>query len=263
VTGKYIDKPAILFLNMPKTKRKKARSVRQITWRYGKRSVRFIIDRVVIFRLMRKLHGRFWGLAGLIIMALFFALCFAINPETIKWSTAFSDFGRDVKTAPYLAAGMFFGAYGLWRWRRYLKRTLRHARPLTGLIGLTVTGLYIAALMPVAWEPWPYRIHLFGVILFSASMAATVVIDTLLTRTRRNKSLAAWRMLRALSFLLILVGAIITYGSSEFVDWFRLSLLGEILIMIGYTIWIVDKTYRGEGERSQLSKMLHKIVLID
>ena len=255
----------ILSPKMAKNKKRRTNRIsnRTITWSHGQRTFRFIVDKVLIFRLMRKLHGRFWGITGLTIMTGFFSVCFFIRPDMLTWSTAFSDFGRDVKTAPYLAAAMFFGAYGLWRWRNYLKRTLRHARPLTSLIGLTVTGLYIAALMPVAWEPWPYRIHLFGVILFGTSMAATVVIDTLLTRTRRNDSLTQWRLLRTLSFVLIVAGGYFTFGSSNVIDWFQLALLGELMMMLGYTIWIIDKTYRGEGSRSQLSKLLHKIVLVD
>lgn len=245
-----------------KTK-KRSKEPRFYSLRYGKRTFHFITDKVIIFRLMRSLHGRFWGLVGLIIMTAFFAVCFAVRPDMLVWSTALSDFGRDVRTAPYLAAALFFGAYGLWRWRNYLRRTLNRARPLTKLIGLTVTGLYIAALFPVAWEPWPYRIHIFGVILFGSSMAATVVIDTLLTRTRKKKGILLWRTLRLTSFLLILAGGYITFGSAGIVGWFQLSLLGELMMFIGYGMWIIDKTYRGEGGRSKLSRLFSKIVLID
>lgn len=250
-----------------KTKKRNTKPVTdaypQRTFTFGKRTVRFLADRVVVFRLMRSLHGRFWGIAGLIIMCAFFVVCFFIRPDMLKWSTAFSDFGRDVRTAPYLAAALFFGAYGLWRWRNYLRRTLTRARPLSGLVGLTVAGLYIAALFPVAWQPWPYRIHLFGVTLFGASMAATVVVDTLLTRARRSKASPYWRLLRLSSFLLILAGGYITFGSANIVNWFELALLGELSMMAGYTLWIVDKTVRGEGVRSHLSKILHRLVLVD
>jgi hypothetical protein len=233
------------------------------TLRYGKKTIRFIGDKVVIFRLMRSLHGRFWGVAGLLIMGGGFLVCFLIRRDMLQWSTAFSDFGRDVRTAPYLAVSLFFGAYGLWRWRNYLKRTLRHARPVTWLVGLTVFGLYIAALMPVAWEPVPYRLHLAGVSLAGLSMAATVVADTLLTKTRRNKSVHLWRFFRLCSFMFIIAGGYITLGSSNLIKWFELSLLGELLMLGGYTIWIIDKTYRGEGSSSKLSQRLRKIVLID
>jgi hypothetical protein len=248
---------------MQKQKNSKKKSFSGYTIRYGKKTIRFIGDKVVIFRLMRSLHGRFWGLAGLVIMMSGFTVCFLIKRDLLVWSTAFSDFGRDVRTAPYLAVSLFFGAYGLWRWRNYLKRTLRHARPVTTLVGLTVIGLYIAALMPVAWEPVPYRIHLVGVSLAGLSMAATVVADTLLTRTRHNKSVRLWRFFRLCSFMFIVAGGYITLGSSNIVGWFEYALLGEIIMLVGYTIWILDKTYRGEGSRSKLSQALRKVVLVD
>ncbi len=246
-----------------KRKTRAANSPAYFTFSYGKRTVRFISDRVFIFRLMRKLHGRFWGVAGMLIMVILFSVCFLVRPDMMHWSVAFSDFGRDVRTAPYLSAALFFGAYGLWRWRNYLRRTLRHSRPVTSLVTVTVTGLYIAALFPVAWEPWPYRIHIFGVILFGASMAATVIADTLLTKTRKKKGVSLWRFLRLMSFLLIIVGGYITLGSAAIIDWFELAMLGEVLMFIGYGIWIIDKTYRGEGGRSKLSIMFKKLVLID
>lgn len=244
-------------------KSQKTSSVPQYTLRYGKKTVRFVLNKVLIFRVMQRLANRSWGITGALIMSLGFAVCFAIRPDMLLWSTAFSDFGRDVRTAPYLAAALFFGAYGLWRWRSYLKRTLKRTRPITGLISLTVGGLYIAALMPIAWEPWPARIHIAGVVLAGLSMAATVVVDTLLTKIRRNKNLLWWRLLRLTSFLLIVAGGVITFGSVESIDWFYLALLGEIMMFTGYVLWIFDKTYRGEGNRTQLSKLLHKIVLVD
>ncbi len=233
------------------------------TIKIGRRTLHFIADKVIVFRLMRQLHGRFWGVAGLLMMLVGLGVCFAIRPDVISWSTAYSDFGSDVRTAPYLAGSLFFAAYGLWRWRNYLRRTLRHSRPVTWLVGLTVVGFYIAALMPVAWEPWPRRIHMFGVFLSGIAMAATVVADTLLSKTRRGRSVAWWRLLRVTAFALIMVGGFITLGSNGQIRWFDLALLGEIIMFAGYFVWVADKTYRGEGARSRLSKMLHKIVLID
>lgn len=247
---------------MPKTKVRN-KTISSYTLHYGRRTVRFIVDKVLIFKLIRRVHGRFWGLAGLLLMFTGFVICCLVIPEMIAWSTAFSDFGRDVRTAPYLAASLFVGAYGLWRWRTYLRRTLKHARPVTTLVGLTVIGFYIAALMPIAWEPWPYRLHVFGVALSGISMAATVVVDSLLTRQKRNMYSLRWRMLRLISFLLILVGGYITLGSASFLGWYKLSLAGELAMFVGYFIWVADKTYRGEGARSALSRMLSKIVLID
>lgn len=243
---------------MAKTKRPKIKS-----FHYGRRTIRFIGDRVIIFRLMRQLHGRFWGVAGLSMMFVGFVVCCLILPDMVKWSTAFSDFGRDVRTAPYLAASLFFAAYGMWRWRNYLRRTLKHSRPVTWLVGLTVAGFYIAALFPVAWQPWPYRIHIFGVIMSGSTMAATVVVDTLLTRLRRKKGVALWRTLRLAAFLLIVVGGYITFGSATMVGWFELALAGELMMFAGYFIWVADKTYRGEGARSRLSRLLGRVILVD
>jgi hypothetical protein len=249
--------------NKKRRQTKKPESVPSYTLRYGKKTIHFILDKVLIFRLMRSLRGRFWGVAGLGIMILGFSVCFAIRPDMRSWSTAFSDFGSDVKTAPYLAASLFFGAYGLWRWRNYLRRTLKRSRPIITFVDLTVLGLYIAALMPVAWEPWPYRIHMFGVTMAGLAAAATVVADTALSKIRPSKSLFWWRALRFIAFVLIIVGGYITFGSATIINWYEYALLGEVMILAGYGLWIVDKTYRGEGTRSQLSKALHKVVLID
>lgn len=241
---------------------KKSKYQGDFRFSYGSRTISFIADKVLIFRMMRKLHGRFWGIAGLSLMLIGLTVCLMIRPDMIDWSTAYSDFGRDVRTAPYLAVSLFFGAYGLWRWRNYLRRTLKRARPVTSLVTLTVIGFYIAALMPVAWEPWPYRLHVFGVALAGLCMAATVVADSLLTRSRRNQP-AGWRLLRLMSFLIIVIGGYITFGSNSRIEWFQLSLLGELMMFLGYGLWVVDKTYRGEGARSRLSMLLSKIVLID
>lgn len=253
--------------NRKKAKRSQRRQ-KELTptfvFKRGKRTIHFIADKVVIFRLMRSLHGRFWGVAGVLIMIGGFTACFLIRPDLWQVSTAFSDFGSDVKTAPWFAGAMFFGAYGLWRWRNYLRRTLKHSKPVIWLTGFTVAGLYVAALMPVAWQPWPHRIHMAAVAVVGISMAATVVVDSLLTRTSRKKRFSAWwRMSRFISFSMILIGGWLTLGSATLVGWYNVALLGEMLMLAGYTIWVVDKTYHGEGSRSALSKMLKKVVLID
>ena len=245
-------------------RRKSAPPTSTVVIRRGKRTIHVIADKVIIFRLMRNLHGRFWGVAGVLIMLGGFTACFLIRPDMLHVSTAFSDFGSDVKTAPWFAAAMFFGAYGLWRWRNYLRRTLKHSKPVIWLTGFTVAGLYVAALMPVAWEPWSYRIHMAAVTVVGISMAATVVVDTLLTRTSRKRRFSAWwRMSRFLAFSLIVIGGWLTFGSATMIGWYHVALLGETLMLVGYTIWVIDKTYHGEGSRSALSKMLKKVVLID
>src|SRR5690606_10191080 len=133
------------------------------------------------------------------------------------------------------------------------RRTLKYSRPVTGLVGLTVVGFYIAALMPIAWKPWPYKLHMFGVILSGVCMAAVVVADTLLTKTRRGRHAYRWRLLRLFAFCVIIIGGYITYGSASDVGWYDLALLGELMMFFGYFVWVADKTYRGEGGRSQLS----------
>ena len=94
-------------------------------------------------------------------------------------------------------------------------------------------------------------------------MAVTVVVDTILTKTKKKKNVLLWRFLRLISFVLIIAGGYITFGSSTITNWYELSLLGEGLMFIGYAIWIFDKTYRGEGSRSRLSRLFNGVVLID
>lgn len=244
-------------------KRKKAPVEKYFTVKFLSRTVRFTLDNVLLLGFVRKVHGRFWGIAAVLLMNLGLLICFVIRPDMIDISTAFSDFGNDVRTAPYFAASMFFSAYGLWRWRNYLNRTLKRSRPFTGLIGLTIIGLYLVAFMPVSWEPWPYRIHMFGVILAGSSMAATVIVDGLLSQTRHTQRAYWWRLLRYIAAGLIIVGGAITFGSAKAVGWFHVSLLGEYMILAGYTIWIFVKTYQGEGPRTRLSHLLKNIVVVD
>jgi hypothetical protein len=248
----------------PTNKKHKKQKVQEyFTVKFLSRTIRFTLDNVLLLGFVRKVHGRFWGLAAVLLMNLGLAICFLIRPDMLTISTAFSDFGSDVRTAPYFAASMFFSAYGLWRWRNYLNRTLKRSRPFTGLVGLTIVGLYLVAFMPVSWEPWPYRVHMFGVILAGSSMAATVVVDGLLSQTKHTHFTYMWRVLRYLAAALIVVGGFITFGSAKVIDWFQVSLLGEYMILGGYTIWICVKTYQGEGPRTKLSKLLKNIVVLD
>lgn len=249
---------------MSKKQKRRARRVDDyFTVRFLSRTIRFTLDNVLLLGFVRKVHGRFWGLAALMLLNTGLAICFLIRPDMWDVSTAFSGFGTDVRTAPYFAASMFFSAYGLWRWRNYLNRTLKRSRPFTGLIGLTIIGLYLVAFMPVSWEPWPYRVHMFGVILAGSSMAATVIVDGLLSQTAHSKHAATWRFVRYIAAGLIIVGGFITFGSAKVIDWFQVSLLGEYMILSGYTLWIMVKTYQGEGPRTKLSKLLKNIVVVD
>lgn len=233
------------------------------TLRLGARTVRVLLDKVLFLRFLKNIHGRFWGLTAITGMIIGFSVCFLIRPDMLHISTAFSDFGNDVRTAPYFAGTVFFTAYGLWRWRRYLARSWKRTAPVTGLLGLTVIGLYLVALMPISWKPIPYYVHLFGVTLAGLSMLATVVIDSLLTYPKKSANQLLWRAVRILSLVCILAGGWITLGSTEIVGWNEMALLGESLLLLGYLIWIISKTYQAQGRRTLLSKFLHNFVLID
>lgn len=237
--------------------------LRIIGFTFRKRRIRILMDKVLFLRFLRTLHGRFWGLAGISVMMIGFGVCFLIRPEWLDPATAFSDFGTDVRTAPYFSASVFIAAYGLWRWQGYLSRTWKRSMPVTGLVMLTVIGLYLIALMPVSWHPWPYRIHMFGVVLTGISMLAAVVLDGLLTKIRPHRHLGEWRALRILSITLILAGGYIMFVSSPPLEWYRLSLVGELCLISGYWLWITQKTYLGEGNRTALSRIAKRIVLID
>lgn len=241
----------------------KQRHDKQVDMHFRKKSIHILLDKVLIFRLLRQLHGRFWGIGAMVSLAVGLSICFVIRPDMINAQTAFSDFGNDVRTAPYFAGSLFLAAYGLWRWRNYLKHTLRRSRPVTGLIFLTILGLYLAALMPISWKPWPFWLHMFGVVLAGFSMAATVVADNLLSKTKRSQHINRWRVLRLLSFVAIIGGCYITFMSSVLVRRLALALVGELLIFSGYVVWIGMKTYQGEGPRSNLSHILSKVILVD
>ena len=221
-----------------------------------------IADKVLLFKALQNLHGRFWGIAALHGMTIGLAICFLIRPEMWRISTAFSDFGNDVRTAPFFAGSMFFAAYGLWRWRNYLARTLRRSGIVLGLLTLTIIGLYLVALMPVSWKPIPYKIHFFGVLLTGCSMALTVIVDGLLTKVKLTNHEVTIRFFRLLAFASIVIGGYITLGSAETLQWYNLSLLGEILIVFGYAVWVYLKTRLGEGPRSRLSRILQKVIII-
>jgi multisubunit Na+/H+ antiporter MnhG subunit len=244
-----------------RTKRKTAK--KWVNLSFQRWHIHILLDKVLFLRFLRHLHGRFWGIVGISVMMIGFSICFLIRPDMLHISTAFSHFGNDVRTAPYFAASVFFAAYGLWRWQRYLARTWKRAMPVTGLVTLTVIGLYIIALMPLSWGPVQYAVHMFGVALAYGSMLATVIMDGLLTRTSLRRGIRSWRLVRFISLILILTGGWLTLGSAEAVNWYQVSLLGETMLLAGYLSWIILKTYVGEGNRTILSRILKKIVLID
>lgn len=234
-------------------------------WRFSYKKWRFrvLVDKVLFLRFLKNIHGRFWGITAFFGMVLGFTICFAIRPEMLDISTAFSEFGNDIRTAPYFTGTVLFTAYGLWRWRKYLSRTWKRSMPVTGLMMLTVLGLYLVALMPLGWKPTPYYIHMFGVSLAGISMLATVVLDGLLSKTASGNKGVFWRFWRTVSLIAILSGGWLTLGSTELLAWYHVSLLGESLLLLGYFMWIWVKTYHGEGRRTLLSKFLKDFVLVN
>jgi hypothetical protein len=241
--------------------RRKRNKYYQFTFK--NKHVRLLLDRVLLFRYLKRVQGRFWGVTAISGMIIGFSICFAIRPDLVHISTAFSDFANDVRTAPYFAGSVFFAAYGMWRWRIYLSHTWKRTMPVTGLITLTILGLYLVALMPISWKPIPYYLHLFGVGLAGTSMLATVVLDGLLSHSRKSSKAATWKTLRYVSFFSIIIGGWLTFESTEIRARYNVSLLGESLLLAGYFIWIIIKTYQGQGRRTLLSKFLKDFVLID
>lgn len=228
-----------------------------------KYKITVILDKVLLFQFFRRLHGRFWGVVGVNGMILILVISYTLQPALLENNQPISMLGTDVRTAPYFAGAMFFASYGLWRWRRYLVRTLKRPRPLTWLVMVTIFGLYIVALMPLSWYPVGYNAHMFGMSLVVLSILATVIIDALLTRTHPSSTALWWRMVRLSSVILILVGGYLTLVSTQSLGWLQASLPGEIMIITGYSLWIYLKTYQGEGKRSRISRLLKRIVLVD
>ena len=218
------------------------------------------VDRILIFRFFKLLHGRFWGFGFILSGILGATIGYIIRPDLFDISIPLSELGTDVRTAPFFAGSMFFAAYSLWRWRTYLKNTLKNSRPVIPLVSLTILGLYLIALMPVTWEVWPHRFHNAGVILAGLSMSATVLMDSILSKNRKNKNEEIWKIIKLFSFTLIISGGIVVILSLEGVGKLNLILLGEFMMFAGYSIWILLKIFLGEGSRSAIGKLFHKLV---
>lgn len=227
------------------------------------KQVRVIADKLLFIELLKNLEGRLWGLAAVYGISIGFALCFVIQPEMLAWSTAFSDFGRDERTAPYFAGAIFYGAFALWKWRGYLERTSQIRGISTLFVTMTILGFYTVALMPVSWEPVASTLHYIGFAVAAVSMLLTVSFDFLLRKTHDPNNHRLWQLIRILSMLGIVAGVVITAQSELFDDDFDMALLGELLILFSYSTWVLIKTYRPEGEQSAISKTLAKIVTIE
>ncbi len=230
---------------------------------FRSRKIQVILDKLLLLRLFKRIHGRYWGVFGLLMLLIFLSICYAIARESIDWSLAISVFGTDTRTIPYFTAGLFIGAYGLWRWRNYLNRTTSNPGLITILITMTIVGLYLVAFMPLGWTHTVETIHYFGFALAGISMVLTVLADFLLTKTRKSKNQRKWQIIRLVSILTILAGLVITLLSTRRMDFIlNIALIGELMILVGYGIWIITKTYQGEGRKTGVSKLLNKLIII-
>lgn len=230
---------------------------------FRSRKIQVIVDKLLLLQFLRRIHGRYWGVFGLFALSVMLSVCFLIRNEPIDWTMMISKFGTDTKTIPYFTAGLFIGAYGLWRWRNYLNRTTTSPGVVTTLITLTIVGLYLVAFMPLGWTHTVETLHYFGFALAGISMALTVLADIALLKTRKSKNQRKWQFIRMISMILIVSGLIITLLSSNRMDnILTIALVGELCILLGYAIWIITKTYQGEGRKTGASKILNKLVII-
>lgn len=227
------------------------------------RKIQVVADKVLLLRMMRRLHGRFWGIFGLIMLELGLLICFILRPELRSLSTAFSDFGTDIQTAPFFIGGVFAAAYGLWRWRNYVSRTFKNPGIITLLITTIIVGLYMIVFMPVGINDTIDRLHYLGFGIAGLGMASTVLADLILRKTKKGKGFRKWQAIRLVSLGFILIGLTITLLSAERFDFnMDISLVGESMLLVGFGIWVITKTYQGEGARSNISKLINKILII-
>jgi hypothetical protein len=217
------------------------------------------VDKVLIFRFFKLLHGRFWGLGAIISVIVGATIGYLIRPDLLAVDIPLSRLGTDVRTAPFFAGSMFFAAYCLWRWRIYLSRTMKNSRPVVPLLSLTILGLYLIALMPVTWEVWPARLHDVGVFLAGFSMLATVLADSVLSTYRRSSKLVLWRSIKLFAFVAIMLGGIVVILSLDEVGYLELILLGEGLIFLGYSVWVLQKIVHGESKRSTIGRLYERL----
>ena len=213
----------------------------------------------MVFRFFKLLHGRFWGIGALLAITIGAVIGYAIRPDLLRWDAPLSALGTDVKTSPFFAGSMFLSAYCLWRWRTYLRQTERNQKLIISMISLTILGLYLIALMPVTWRPLPYKLHHFGVLLAGLSMSLTVVLDSILSKHKKNGHTVLWHGIKFLSFLLIVIGGIISILSLERYNKLQLVLVGESSMFVGYSVWVVLKVYLGESKSSTIGRLVKKI----
>ena len=225
--------------------------------------IQVVADKVLLLRLMRRLHGRVWGIFGLVMLEISLVICFIVRPDLRKLSTAFSDFGTDIQTAPFFIAGVFIAAYGLWRWRNYVSRTFKNPGVVTLLITMIIIGLYLTIFMPVGINDTIDDLHYFGFALAGASMALTVLADLILRKSKKTKGYRKWQLIRLFSLVLILAGIAITIMSANRFNFdYDISLVGESMLLTGFGMWVIVKTYQGDGARSRISRLINKVLII-
>ncbi len=228
------------------------------------RKIQVVLDKILLARLFKRLHGRFWGIYGLLVLNIGLMVCFLIKPELWRPETAFSEFSKYSNTAPYYMAGMFAAAFGLWKWRNYLTRTLKNTALITLLITLIVAGLYLIAFMPLGWNEAAEKLHYFGVALVGVSISLTVMADIVLLKTRKKKHFRLWQFFRISSFLIIVSGLVVTaLSANRFGKKLDIALIGEYLMLFGFGLWVILKTYLGEGKRSAISKLVNKVIIFE
>ena len=226
--------------------------------------IQLVADKILLLRLMKKLNGRFWGIYGLVMLQASIALCFYLQPELQEISTAFSDFGTTAKTAPYFTAGLFAAAYGLWRWRNYLSKSSKHPELITLSITAVIVGLYMVAFLPLNINDTVDSLHYLGFAIAGIGMVVTVLVDLLLRKTRKGRHKVWWQAIRVFCLLLIGAGITITMLSAErLTDTLELALLGEGMLLIGFSLWVMARTYQGEGVQTGFSRALSKVIIID
>lgn len=228
------------------------------------KKIQLVADKFLLLKLMRKLNGRFWGLYSLIVLNSALALCFYIKPELREISTAFSDFGTYPETAPYFTAGLLAVGYGLWRWRNYISRSSKNPSLVTLFLTLVIVSFFMMAFLPIGLNDTVDSLHYFAFGLAGVSVVLTVFADLLFRKTRKGKHQLKWQLVRILSILMITVGGVITVFSAEkFGSVLELALLGETLVLLGFSVWVAARTYQGEGVQSGFSKILHKVLIIE
>ena len=65
------------------------------------------------------------------------------------------------------------------------------------------------------------------------------------------------------AFMLIIAGCWLTLASAQLIAWLNVSLIGELLMVAGYAVWIIIKTRQGEEPRSRLSRLFGRLVQVD